>query len=91
MAEKNTEEKKNVFIYYLKDNPDNIRDFDPTNDEKYQEYYKLSYKYKKQEDKMNEKIEAIKAAIIQGVADAELLKQAEAAMQEGVNSIDASN
>ena len=42
-------------------------------------------------DKMNEKIEAIKAAIIQGAADAELLEQAEAAMQEGVNSIDASD
>ena len=41
-------------------------------------------------DKMNEKIEAIKAAIVQGAADAELLKQAEAAMQEGVNSIDVS-
>lgn len=64
LLRKNTEEKKNVFIYYLKDNPDNIRDFDPTNDEKYQEYYKLSYKYKKQEDKMNEKIELNKGKII---------------------------
>ena len=41
-------------------------------------------------DIMNEKVQAIKAAIIQGAADAETLKQAEAAMQEGVNSIDAS-
>ena len=64
LLRKNTEEKKNVFIYYLKDNPDKIRDFDPSDDDKYQDYYKLSYKYKKQEDKMNEQIELNKGKII---------------------------
>lgn len=54
---KNTEDKKNIFVNYLKENPDNVKDFDPNDDEKYQEYFKLSYKFKKNEEKMKETIE----------------------------------
>lgn len=53
IIKKNVENKKNVFVDYLKENPQDVRDFDPNDDKIYQEYYKLSYKFKKQEEKIN--------------------------------------
>lgn len=57
VIKKNIENKNNVFIDYLKENPNDVNDFDPNDDEKYKEYYKLSNKFKRQEEKTNKIIE----------------------------------
>lgn len=57
VIKKHVETKNNVFIDYLKENPQDVNDFDPNDEEKYKNYYKLSNKYKKQEEKTNKIIE----------------------------------